>query len=137
MFVDAGLVQHFLKRLVALRPAEVLRRLVEDHVLEQMRGAGVARRLVPRADVVDDHEREDGAGVVRHQQDGHVVRFEPVLRHAGVRLDFLDVRREGLSGYGDEKDGDESEAAHTPNSKRSSAFILHRSSFFFIHSKTR
>ena len=62
--------------------AEVCRPL-EHHVLEQVRKAGAAARLVAQADVVVHANRDCGCGVVRRQHHAQAVA-EPEVRHGYV-----------------------------------------------------
>jgi hypothetical protein len=47
---------------------------VEHHVLEEMRDAGLAARLVARAGAVEDVRRDDGRGVILVHEDAEAVR---------------------------------------------------------------
>ena len=64
--------------------AEALRAL-EHHVLEEVRDAGFALLLVARADLVPEHQRDDGVEMALCQDHAHAVR-ERALLDAGAGL---------------------------------------------------
>ena len=69
-----------------------VRRALEHHVLEEMRVAGLARLLVPRADIVGHADRDDRCRMVgrnHHPQAVGQLRFRVLhLRHGdGARGD--------------------------------------------------
>ena len=77
-----------------------LGRALEHQVLEQVRRARVAHRLVAAAHVVDDRERRDRRDAVREQEDAQPVGAHPELAEAGLLLDELErvARRCRVSG---------------------------------------
>ena len=91
--VAACLVEHFLKRLVSVGAPEILGALVEEKVLEEVRGACVPGRLVPRSDVVHDLERDHRRRGIPREQDRHAVRPKAVLRDAAEGIHPFHVRR--------------------------------------------